>query len=231
MFAAWQHNCEGLGNFIKGLNALEPRIHFTSETSTISTVFLNLRIYSLRITPSPANSQLQSTISRQNTFTYARGSSHIVPHTFRGIAIRETVRALRNSNLRAKFEDVQHQLLHRSRKRGILPVALRVVKGIRFSQRGKYLDRSGKENRASAPPEHPVLSLLQVSECPPPPQVEQVCRDPILAKVLPMAPFTVFKNHCSIGAILSDKRRVFDTTPKQATLQPSTCVHFQQQKF
>ena len=59
----------------------------------------------------------------------------------------------------------------------------------------------------------------------------RVYREPFLARAVPTAPFTAFKNHYSIGALLSHKRRKFHSKPVQDTLQADRSVPFRLQRF
>ena len=45
VFAVWTHGRDALQSFIDGLNRREARIHFTWQSSFVSAVFLDLRIY------------------------------------------------------------------------------------------------------------------------------------------------------------------------------------------
>ena len=49
--------------------------------------------------------------------------------------------------------------------------------------------------------------------------------------MVPTAPFLAFKNHATLGKILSHKRNVFHASPLHPSLQPSRRVHFTFQKF
>lgn len=232
ILAGWHHSRERLATFLEGLNAADPRLRFTSEQSLLSAVFLDVRIYK------PPNHSLTGKLSTSiwykhtNTFTYAEGSSHIVPHTFRGIAIGETVRALRNSDSRRKFEDVRRKLLHRFSRRNFPPHALRAIKEIGFDQREAYLQVHGGKHL-----DHPLpLNTLffrfadslngRLTD-----RWRRVHREPFLARALPTAPFTAFRNHRSLGALLSHKRRKFHSTPTHPTLQADRSTPFRPQRF
>ena len=232
ILSVWHHSSEELGRFLKELNEVDPRLCFTSELSHLSAVFLDVRIYK------PPNHSLTGKLSTSiwykhtNTFSYADGTSHIVPHTFRGIAIGETVRALRNSDTRRKFEDVRRKLLHRFSRRNYPPHALRAIRDIGFHQRegylqvhgGKRLDRPLPLNTLYYKFAKPLNRLLRD-------RWKRVYREPFLAQALPTAPFTTFKNHHTVGALLSHKRRKFHSTPTQDTLQADRRVPFLFQRF
>ena len=111
------HSASKLDCFLEGLNQREPRIRFTCECSTSSAVFLDLRIYK------PLDFAIRNKLSTSilykgtNTFSFTMGSSLMPRHTFRCIAIGETVRALRNCDSRVKFEIYRRRLLHRFKLR------------------------------------------------------------------------------------------------------------------
>ena len=111
VFAVWPHGKDSFRSFVDGLNSCEPRITFTWQSSFASTVFLDLRIY--KPVDFADRERLATSIyyKHTNTFTYALGSLHIAKHTFRGIAMGETIRALRNCDTRRKFELVRSQFL------------------------------------------------------------------------------------------------------------------------
>ena len=60
---------------------------------------------------------------------------------------------------------------------------------------------------------------------------ERVYREPFLTEALPTAPFRAYRNHHSVGALLSHMRRTFHTIPCQAMLQPDHMMTFAPQKF
>lgn len=232
VLAVWSHSVNELDEFTDGLNHLEPRIRFTVESSFLSTTFLDLRIY--KPPDFATRGKLATSISYKptNTFTYGEGSSHIASHTFRGIAIGETVRALRNTDTNLKFIAARRRLLRRFRDRNYSRTALAAIKNINFAQRENYLEtRIGRRIERPLPLNtlyykfpRPLNNLLRR-------EWKRVYREPFLTEALPTAPFTAYRNHHSVGALLSHKRRTFHTIPCQATLQPDHMMAFAPQKF
>ena len=86
VFTVWPHAKGHFQVFVMGLNGLAPRIKFTCESSPLSAIFLDLCIY--KLPDFAAHLSLSTSIHYKdtNSFSYATGSSHIAPHTFRGIA-------------------------------------------------------------------------------------------------------------------------------------------------
>lgn len=232
IFAVWTHGRDALQSFIDGLNRREARIHFTWQSSFVSAVFLDLRIYK------PADiaytERLATSIYYKltNTFSYALGNSYIARHTLRGIAIGETVRALRNCDTRKKFELARSQLLLHFRRRRYPLSALRAVKGIDFSERPLYLEkRQGKRierplplNTLYYPFNRPLGTILRQAW-------DRVYRDPFLSQALPTPPFPAFKNHPTLGALFSHKRKRFDSVPEQPTLHRERGIPFAHLRF
>ena len=200
--------------------------------SLLSTVFLDLRIY--KPTYIAYRERLATSIYYKltNTFSYALGTSHIARHTFRGIAIGETVRILRNCDTRKKFELIRSQLLHHLRRRRFPPPALRAAKAIDFSQRPVYLERE-RENGIERPlPLNTLyytfnrsLSVLLRQAW------DRVYRDPFLSRTVPTPPFPAFKNHPTLGALLSHKRKQFHSVPVQPSLRPERGIPFIHPRF
>ena len=232
VFAVWPHGGDTLQSFLDGLNQLEPRIRFTCESSSSSTVFLDLRIY--KPVDFANRGRLATSIhyKHTNSFAYALGSSHIAQHTFRGIAMGETIRALRNCDTRAKFHRVRSKLLYHFRRRGYPLSARRAVMRIDFCRRPTYLSRPHERrierplplNTLFYPFSRPLGTLLRRAW-------DRVGNDPFLAATLPTPPFPAFKNHPSLASIISHKRRNFDNRPPQSSLQPERGVSFLHQRF
>ena len=232
VFAVWAHGKDSLQSFVDGLNRRDPRINFTWQSSFASTIFLDLRIY--KPVDLAHEGRLATSIYYKytNTFSYALGTSHIARHTFRGIAIGETIRALRNCDTRTKFDFVRSQLLRHFRRRKYPLSALRAVKDIDFSKRMFYLERpQGKRierplplNTLFYPFNRSLGTLLRRAW-------DRVYRDPFLSQALPTPPFPAFKNHPSLGAMLSHKRKQFDSKPEQPSLRPERGIDFVHQRF
>ena len=149
ILTVWPHSKDDLQRFVKKLNTLTPRIRFICDSSDNSTTFLDLRIY--KPPDFVIRGKLLTSIHFKptNTFPYATGASHIAPHTFKGIAVGETIRALRNSESRTKYEYVQHQLLYHFRRCGYPVDTLTAIKGLDFSKRAYYLRRSTGKRQTS----------------------------------------------------------------------------------
>ena len=91
MTTSWPQDPDSLQTFVDELNCLEPRITFTSQSSPSSMVFLDLRVY--KPADFATRGRLATSIHYKatNTFTYPMGMSHIDRHTFRGVAMGETI--------------------------------------------------------------------------------------------------------------------------------------------
>ena len=232
VFAVWQHSEENFSNFVQGLNQPDDRIQFTSELSAISTTFLDLRIY--RPPDFSIRGKLSTSISykRTNTFSHVMGSSHIMPHTFRGIAMAETIRALRNSDSEIKFQRVQRQLIHRFKRRAYPSAALKAIKDFDFSQRIYYLEMSNPHHIERPLPFNTLYYRFSSS-------INALFRrvwknmqgDRFLWVTVPNPPFLTCRNHRTVGKILSHKRRDFGTMLPQPTLCPENGTEFCPQKF
>ena len=153
-------------------------------------------------------------------------------HTFRGIAMGETVRALRNCDSRTKFEVYRRRLVHKFKLRGYPRDAILAVKEMPFSLRGYYLDKLSRRHIEKPLPlntlyyrfSRPLNTLLRRAW-------ERVYREPFLTRALPTPPFAAFKNHPCVGSVLSHKRLKFGSDPQHPTLQPANGIQFSHQKF
>ena len=56
-------------------------------------------------------------------------------------------------------------------------------------------------------------------------------RDPFLSNALPTPPFAAFRNHLSIGGMLSHKRKIFNSHPIQPSMDPNKSVEFVHQRY
>ena len=125
---------------------MEPKIKFTSETSITTVTFLDLRIYK---PPNFSTTRKLATsihYKRTNTFSYAHGTTHVAPNTLRGVAIGETIRALRNCNKEAKFLQEQRQIEKKFKRRGYAERVLSAIRRVKFSQRRYYLEKESRRH-------------------------------------------------------------------------------------
>ena len=228
----WQHTNTQLQRFIDGLNGLAPRLHFTHEVSVFSAVFLDLYLY--KPADFSTRGKLSTTIYYKptNTFSYALGTSYIHPNIQRGIAIGETVRMLRNTDRLGKFRFFKNRIIARLRARRYPTRAIRAIERIRFQDRQKYLNREDRQGPAKPLPlntpyydfKQPVGHMLKK-------RWREATMDPFLSVAVPTAPFLAFKNHPTLGRILSHKRKEFQDCPSHPSLQPDHMAQFTFQKF
>lgn len=228
----WHHTKMQLNRFIGGLNKLAPRLHFTHDISVFSTIFLDLYIY--KPADFSTRGKLSTTIyyKSTNTFSYALGTSYIHPNTLRGIAIGETIRMLRNTDKCSKFLFFKNKLIARFRARQYPARAIRAIKSIRFHDRTKYLKREDRRGPIRPLPlntpyfdfKQSVGHILKERWC-------EATADPFLSVAVPTAPFLAFRNHPTLGRILSHKRRVFSDCPPHPSLHPSRGAQFTFQRF
>ena len=151
------------------------------------------------------------------------------PHTFRGIAMAEIIRALRNSDSRTKFQRVQCQILYRFRCRGYPVAALWAIMEFDFSQRTSYLETPTNErplplNNLYYQFFTPLNAILHCMR-------EGTQVDHFLWTTLPTPLFLACKNHLCIGQTLSHKWKDFNTLPGQPNFHWRTSIAFEHQKF
>ena len=160
------------------------------------------------------------------------GTSHIAAHTFRGIAMAETIRALRNTDSETKFRRLQRQLIHRFKRRAYPLAAIRAIRSLDFSQRAHFLETTNARRIERPLPFNtlfyrfasPLNTLFRRAW-------EGLQGDYRLWTALPTHPFLTCKNHPTVGQTLSHKRRDFGSSPTQRNLLPENAIQFHHQRF
>lgn len=149
VFCVWTHGRPAFDSFLDAINSLRPRLHFTATLSDVEVVFLDLVVYK---GPTFATTgQLDSRLYRKPTMhmSYVRGTSHHPPHTTRGVAIGETLRALRACSDPLHFYAEQARLVRRFRQLGFSRAAIRDARAIQFSGRTEALAANTAKTTAS----------------------------------------------------------------------------------
>ena len=232
VFTVWPYGADQFWSFVDGLNSLLPRIEFTYELSHHCATFLDLYIYKPPGFVITGRLGFSIHYKPTNTFSYSMGSTYMDDRILKGIAVGETVRLLRNSDSRFKFEREKFKLLKRFKLREFPTKALRAIKSVDYGLREKYLAKRGKRELEKPMPINTLFfQFLQPINRVIKELWKNHSRDPFLYFHLPNAPFLACKNHRSIGRILSHKRRSFLSHPAQSTLQPEAAQDFVFQRF
>ena len=214
VFMVWAHSREDLLEFVSGLNRMAPRITFTYTLSKTSVDFLNLTIYKSSSFSITGKLSTKIYYKSTNTFNYNHRSSFVPEYVHGGIAMGEVVRLLRNTDDEGLFERYRHKLIDRLANRKYGKNTIDRIGKVNFKDRRTYL--SSKTKKDIPRPLHlntpfhifrPPLGNT-IRGCWP-----KIYDVPHTALAYPTAPFPVYKNHVSIGKILSHKRRTFHTDP------------------
>ena len=211
----WPYSKQDFKLFFEGLNSIHPNLKFTMEISYISIQFLDLIITKdLRFL---RTGQLATCIyfKHTNTFSYLHGCSFIATHVFKGIAIGELVRTLRNTSNPGCFKWIKRILIKRFYQRGFPLRAIQAAKKIQFRMRDRYLETLKHKK---------LLRPIPVSTkfCHYTPSVGLIFRtawarvsdEPVLSQLFPTAPFPVWLNHQNVKNIMSYKHKNFDASQR-----------------
>ena len=125
ILTAWSYSCEDRGRFLRELNWIPDYASLRRYLNCTQCYWMSGSTSNPTI-PSWASSRLQFVQAYEQVLVCGRH----VPHTFRSIAINETVRALWNSDTQHKFKNVQRRLLHRFTKWNYPPRVLRAIRDI-----------------------------------------------------------------------------------------------------
>ena len=206
----WPYSREEFDRFFIGLNCIHQKLKFTMEISYIAIQFLDLTIYK---GPKFLRTGILSTsifFKQTNTFSYLYGNSYIADYIFKGIAIGEVIRTLRNTSNCVYFKTVKRILIKKFYKRRFPLNAIKAAKRIMFWMRDDFL-RLKNKRRILYP--IPIRSKFHHFR----PSVGAICRsswarildDPVLSHYFPTAPFPVWINHRNLKKILSYKQKTF----------------------
>ena len=148
ILCVWSHGRPEFTTFLAALNNLRPRLRFTATISATDVVFLDLVLY--KGTDFHVTGRLQSRLHRKDTMhqLYVRGSSFHPPHTTLGVAVGETMRALRACSEELHFRAEQRRLVIRFRQLGFSRRALREARAIRFLDRPETLAQNTPKTTA-----------------------------------------------------------------------------------
>ena len=149
ILCVWSHGQPEFNTFLAALNDLCPRLRFMVTISATELVFLDLVLY--KGTDFHISGRLQSRLHCKDMMhqLYIRGSSFHSFHTMLGVAVGETLCALRACSEEPQFQAEQCRLVTRFRQLGFSRRALREARAIRFLDRAEALAQTTPKTTAS----------------------------------------------------------------------------------
>ena len=232
VFTIWAHPLKDFEDFLEELNKVHDNIHFTAKISSQACDFLDLTIY--KAPDFASTNKLSPTIyyKPSNTFSFPSGASYMSRNIHKGIAIGELTRLIRNTTSPVLFEYYKRKLINRFRHRKYGRYIIKRLKKMKHTSRHSLLYRKRSRNM-----DRPLPIITNFNRYKP--SIQRIIRnrwsaiydDKYLFPLFPNSPFTVYKNHKSLRAILSYKRRQFNSIPIQPNLQKEHARPFIHLKF
>ena len=156
-----------------------------------------------------------------------------MPHNIhKGIAIGELTRLIRNTTSPSLFQHYKKKLINHFRGRKYAKSITIILKKMNHTSRQLLLNT--KKIRYI---ERPLPFVTKFNRYRPSPQRilknrwNAIYDDKHLFPLFPNSPFTVYKNHKALKAILSYKRRRFNGSPRHPNLQQEVATPFEYLKF
>ena len=232
IFTIWTHSLEDFEDFFENLNLVNPKIHFTAKTNSQACDFLDLTVYKGPEFASTGKLSTKIYYKPWNTFSFPLGSSYMPHSIHKGIAIGELTRLIRNTTSPVLFKYYKKKLINQFRHRKYAKNIIKILKKMNHTIRQSLL-KTRKTRYMERP--LPFTTKFNIYK----PSLQKIIRNrwnaiydnKHLFPLFPNSPFMAYKNHKTLKAILSYKRRLFNSTPNQSNLQQKNAVRFEYLKF
>ena len=142
IFTIWTYPLVDFEQFLVNLNQIHPSINFTAQISSLACDFLDLTIY--KAPDFTMTGKLSTTIyyKPSNTFSFPLGSSFMPRTIFKGIAIGELTRLIRNTTSPVLFRYYKRKLIHHFRCRKYSKNIIKILRKMNHTTRQLLLKTS-----------------------------------------------------------------------------------------